>query len=786
MIEMILKNVEEELTQSYIDYSMSVIVSRALPDVRDWLKPVQRRILFAMHDLKLFYNTKYKKCAAVVWEVLWKYHPHWDSSVYEALVRMAQPFSLRYPLIDGQWNFWSIDWDWAAAMRYTEARLSQVASEMLEEINIWTTEFRDNYDNSRKEPVYLPTKFPNLLCNWIMWIAVWMATNMAPNNLVEIINALILIVENKESSIDEIMELVKWPDFPTWWMIFDSNNIKQVYEKWKWSIVVRWKVHIEEQDWNKLIVIDELPYQVNKSTLVSTIWELVNMKKIEWISDITDESNKDRIRISVELKKWTNESDILIKLYKFTSLQTTFNVNNICLSENWLQPRLMWIKDLLREFVDFRTIVITKRSQFLLDKAKDRLHILEWLQKAIDILDEIIEAIKSSNTRQEAKDKIMNNFWFSESQAEYILLLRLQTLVWLEIQKIVSEIDEKRKEIEYLTWILEDKTKLEALMIQEFNYIKDKYWDKRLTDVVNDWNVYDLNSAMKNLLKMEEMKKEDIILWIWSDFEFKVLYQSRINIIPENTASLIRTNNQERLLVLFEDWWFYIKRLKDFWEWNLKLKWINLNEELWIKSQIVSLNIFHQDYDYLVMLTNKNNIKKISKDLLNSFVKFPTFIMGLEDWEKIINSIYVKKWENVWILSKNWNMLLFDEQFIRPSWKTAWWVRWIMLDEWDDVANMFVYSSQMFIFMHSQYWWKMVSLEDLKFKKRWQAGLKVATIDKWEYLKWWVALDEWMLRFLLKNWKIVEIDTNKVKLKNLYTKLDRISNTEIDKIITIV
>ncbi|HRU50482.1 MAG TPA: DNA gyrase subunit A, partial [Candidatus Absconditabacterales bacterium] len=598
---------EKDLTQSYIDYAMSVIISRALPDTRDGCKPVIRRILYGMYDMKMFYNTKHKKSARIVGDVMGKYHPHGDSSIYEAMVRLAQPWSMRYPLVDGQGNFGSMDGDGAAAMRYTEARLTKIAEEMIIDIEQDTVDRRDNFDGSLKEPVMLPTKFPNHLCNGTMGIAVGMATNLAPHNLNEVIDACLLLIqkegkeievplsslintENIESkdltlqelneniagenfetlenteavestetenidpnatqiinysvSIDEIMEIVKGPDFPTGGYIFDPSRIKEVYSKGRGGIVCRGKHEIEEIKSGKNIVITEIPYMVNKSTLVSKIGELVVDKKIDGIVDIRDESNRDRIRVVLQLRKGIDPDQILIQLYKTTDLQSNFNVNNVSLIENGLQPRTLNIKELLMEFVTFRRTVVYRRSNYQLDKAKDRLHILEGLKKAIDIIDEVIETIKKSATKQEAKDNLIAKFDFSEQQAEYILLMRLQSLVGLEIQKISDEIDEKIKLIEYLESIINNSEKLDEVVVEELNYMKDKYGDKRRTEVSNDLSVYNVGNSLKAYRDAADKIKEDVILRIGNDYHVRVLYQSRIVAIPEETLELVYTNNQ--------------------------------------------------------------------------------------------------------------------------------------------------------------------------------------------------------------------------------------------------
>lgn len=774
--------VEEEITQSYIDYSMSVIISRALPDVRDWFKPVQRRILYSMYDLKIFHNSSFRKSAAVIWEVLWKYHPHGDSSVYEALVRMAQSFSLRYPLIDWQWNFGNIDGDWAAAMRYTECRLTKIAEEMLGDIDQETVEWRDNYDNSRKEPIYLPTKFPNHLCNGTMGIAVGMATNMAPHNLTEIIEALLFLIDNPNAEIEEIMQYIKGPDFPTGGIIYDPENIKEVYKKWKWSIAIRWKIRKEQtQKWNERIIIYELPYQLNKSTFISKIWELINTKRIEWITDITDESNKEKIKVSITVSKSTDADTILTKLYKLTDLQTNFNLNNITLTENAIQPKLLNIKDLLQEFINFRRQIVYNRSLYQLNKAKDRLHILEGLKAAIDILDEVIATIKWSETRSEAKEKLMNNFWFTDPQADYILMLRLQTLVWLEIQKISKEIEEKKQLIEYLSEIVENSEKLDKVIIDELIYIKDEYWDERKTEISDETNIYNLDKSIKDIRKLEELQKENIILRTGLDYSIKVLYQSRINTVPTNTYDITYTHNQKRIIVITDRGEILKERIKDLWSFNIKWKSLNFKKEYNLKGNIIFLSLL-EDFDSIVMLTNNNNIKKVKKELIDSFKKTPTKIMGLWKDEKIIKVLKVKEEDTIGTLSTKWTLLLYKESDIRASGKTAGWVKAMTLEENEKISDMIKNVWELFVLIYSQYWAKFINMEDLKKQKRWQKGLQIAKLKAWEEIVWGISVEDGLLHIQTQKGKIQEIDSKNIKLKNRNTKLDNITDSEIKNI----
>ena len=450
-------------------------------------------------------------------------------------------------------------------MRYTEAKLTKIAEEMLEDIRQDTVSWADTYDQSRKEPTVLPTNFPYQLCNGTMGIAVGMATNMPPHNLTEVINASLALIENPEITVEEIMGThIKGPDFPTGGMIFDSYNIKDVYTRGRGSIVMRGKTHFEQNEKKQdMIVIDEIPYQVDKSTMVEKIATLVEEKKLDGIDDITDESNKNIIRVTVTLRKGINKQDVLTRLFKYTELQTNFSVNNVSLVERGKQPKHVSIKDLLGEFVEHRREVVKNRSIFQLDKAKARLHILQGLERAVDILDEVIATIRGSDTREEAKQGLIAKFDFSDEQAEYILMLRLQTLVGLEIQKILEEIKEKMEQIAFLEGILADSKKLDAVIVDEMNYMKDEYGDERKTELSDDASVYALNDNMKQLKKLDELIKEPCITLIDNNFNLKVLYQTRVMNVPSETHSLTYTHNQDRFIALSATAELVVKRLKD-------------------------------------------------------------------------------------------------------------------------------------------------------------------------------------------------------------------------------
>jgi len=429
-------NLEDEMKSAYIDYSMSVIVARALPDVRDGLKPVHRRVLYGMHDLGLSYNKAHKKSARIVGEVLGKYHPHGDTSVYDAMVRMAQDWSLRYPLVDGQGNFGSMDGDSPAAMRYTEARQARITDEILHDIQKDTVDFRLNFDDSLEEPTVLPSRLPTLLINGASGIAVGMATNMLPHNLSEVIDGTVAMVDNPDITIDELMEYIKAPDFPTGGTIYGYNGVKEAFHTGRGKIVLRGKANIETNDktGKETIIISEIPYQVNKANLVSKIAELVQTEKIAGISDLRDESDRNGLRIVVEVKRDAMASVVLSKLYKYSYLQTSYGVNNIALVDG--RPRLLNVKQMLTEFIKFRLEVIVRRTKYDLRKAEERAHILEGLLIALANIDEVIAIIRASKTVDAAKDGLIGAFELSEIQAKAILEMRLQKLVSLEVAKL--------------------------------------------------------------------------------------------------------------------------------------------------------------------------------------------------------------------------------------------------------------------------------------------------------------------------------------------------------------
>ncbi len=498
------KPVENEMEKSYLEYAMSVIVSRALPDVRDGLKPVHRRILYAMGTLGLRHNVKYRKSATIVGEVIGKYHPHGDTAIYDSMVRMAQDWVMRYPSVDGQGNFGSMDGDGAAAMRYTEARMTRVAEDMLLDIDKDTVDFMPNYDGSQREPKVLPAKVPNLLLNGVQGIAVGMATNIPTHNMTEIVDGVIYIIDNPEATVADLTKIVKGPDFPTGGVIFDDGGIAQAYGTGRGSITMRAVANIEEdKKGREKIIITEVPYQTNKSTLVEKIADLVKEKRIVGISDLRDESAKEEVRIVIELKKDAYANKILNQLYKLTPMQTAFHVNMLALVDG-IQPRVLNLEMVLRYYLDHRKVVVRRRTEFELQKAKDRAHILEGLRIALDQIDAVISTIRGSDTQDEARTNLMTKFKLTEIQANAILAMQLRTLAGLERQKIEDEYNELQKLIKELERILSSEANILKVIRDELEEIKEKYGDKRRTQIIK--------KAIGNFSEEDLIPDEEVVI----------------------------------------------------------------------------------------------------------------------------------------------------------------------------------------------------------------------------------------------------------------------------------
>ena len=478
------REIVQEMQQAYLEYAMSVIVARALPDIRDGLKPVHRRILYAMHEMGLRPTAKFQKSAKVVGTTMGSFHPHGDTAIYDSMVRMAQDFSLRYPLVQGQGNFGSIDADAPAAMRYTECRLASISESLLADIDKETVNFQDNYDSSVKEPTVLPSRIPNLLINGSMGIAVGMATNIPPHNLTEVLDALAYLIDNKEADVKDLTQFIKGPDFPTGGIIYNEKDILSAYATGRGPIIMRGQADIVENKKGYQIIVSEIPYKVNKAELIMKIADLVKEKKIEGIRDIRDESDKDGLRIAIDLKQDAFPKKVINQLFKYTELQKAFHFNMLALVDGGTQPQILGLKGLLEKFVDHRREVVIRRTRFELQKAKDRAHILEGLKKALDHIDEIIKTIRASESKEDAFNNLIKKFKFSDKQALAILDMRLQALAGLERKKINDELKEKLDLIAYLEDLLASPKKILGVIKEEFKEIREKFGDERRTKVV--------------------------------------------------------------------------------------------------------------------------------------------------------------------------------------------------------------------------------------------------------------------------------------------------------------
>ncbi|MCX8022575.1 MAG: DNA gyrase subunit A [Syntrophorhabdaceae bacterium] len=688
--------IEEEMKRSYLDYAMSTIIGRALPDIRDGLKPVHRRILYAMYELGNTHDKPYKKSARVVGDVIGKYHPHGDQAVYDAITRMVQDFSLRYPLIDGQGNFGSIDGDAPAAMRYTEVRLTRMAEEILKDIEKETVVFKPNYDDSLIEPTVLPSKIPNLLINGSSGIAVGMATNIPPHNLTEIINGIIAYIDNPSITLDEMMGLIPGPDFPTRAIIYGRQGIREAYETGKGHIILRARAVIEKKkDGREAIVITEIPYQVNKARLIENIVELINTKRIEGISNIKDESNREGMRIVLELKRGEMAMPILNKLYKHTQLQTTFGIIFLTIVNN--EPKTLNLIQLIGEFVKFRKEIVTKRSTFELNKARERLHILEGLKKALEHIDEIISLIKKSKNVQEARISLMDRFGFSEKQATSILEMRLQRLTSLERNKIMEDFKATVEEIRRLEEILREERILLNVVKEELVEVREKYGDGRLTEIVDELPE----------IKVEDMiKEEEVVVTITFNGYIKrtpldqYKHQARggkgrIGIIvkDEDFVDHLYTASTHSYIIFFTNSGkAHMVKVHEIPEAPMSSRGkpiVNLihmdkNERI---AAIAHVKEFSED-KYLLLVTKKGQVKKVSLGALKNIRSSGIRVIGLPEGDTLIDVLETEGENEIIIATKKGMSIRFNEKEVRPMGRTAYGIRGIRLLKEDEVASV--------------------------------------------------------------------------------------------------
>ena len=696
-------DISKEMQRSYIDYAMSVIVGRALPDVRDGLKPVHRRILYSMHELGLTPEKGYRKSARIVGDVLGKYHPHGDTAVYYALVRMAQDFSIRYTLVDGHGNFGSVDGDGAAAMRYTEAKMTKVTLELLRDINKNTVDFIPNFDGEEKEPSVLPSRFPNLLVNGSSGIAVGMATNIPPHNLTEVINGISKYIDNPDISVAELMAEIKGPDFPTAGIIVGKSGIKRAYETGRGKVVIRSKAEIEEDEKGKSrIVVTEIPYQVNKARLIESIANLVKDKRINGISDLRDESDRQGMRIVIELKRDANANVVLNQLYKHTKMQDSFGIIMLALVNG--EPKVLSLKEVLKHYIKFQEEVITRRTQFDLDKALARAHILEGLRIALDHIDEVIKLIRSSKTTAEAREGLMNNFNLSEKQANAILDMKLQRLTGLEREKIEEEYAKLMESIKYFREILSNKDLLLKIIKDELNEIKVKYGDERRTEIVHgDGNDIDIEDLIE---------EKDVVITLTHAGYIKRLpvetysaqrrggrgIQAMTTKEDDFVEHIITSSTHDNILFFSNRGRVYKLKAYQIPEAGRTAKGMNLINLLPLEKDekiqnVIYLKEFKQDR-YLIMGTKNGLIKKTSLDQYSSIRKNGLNAINLRENDELI-SVRVTTGEcNIIYATKNGYAIKFDENDVRPMGRNATGVKAITLRDDDEVVSMEVASDE--------------------------------------------------------------------------------------------
>ncbi len=694
-------NIEDEMKSAYIDYSMSVIVSRALPDVRDGLKPVHRRVLFGMHDLGVNSRSAHKKSARIVGEVLGKYHPHGDTSVYDAMVRMAQEWSMRYLLIDGQGNFGSVDGDSPAAMRYTEARMRKISEEILADIDKETVDFKLNFDDTLEEPTVMPTRVPTLLINGATGIAVGMATNMPPHNLTEVINGTLAFMDNNDIEIDELMTHIKAPDFPTGGVIYGYEGVREAFKTGRGRVVMRAKVGFEEVDGRECIIVTEIPYQVNKADMIKRTADLVNDKKIDGIANIRDESDRNGMRIVYILKRDATPNVVLNTLYKFTQLQSSFSVNNIAIVKG--RPQMLNLKDLIHYFVEHRHDVVTRRTQFELKKAEARAHILEGLIIASDNIDEVIALIKASKSTEEAREKLIERFQLSDIQSRAIVEMRLRQLTGLEQDKLRTEYDEIMKLIEHLKALLADVNLRIALIKEELTEIRDKYGDERRSQIEysgGDVSIEDLIADENVVITISHagyIKRTNLT-------EYKTQNRGGVGQKSAGTRDqdflehmFVATNHQYMM--------FFTQKGKCFWmrvyeipEGSKTAKGraiqnlVNIESDDKVKAFICTQDLKDKDYinsHNLIMVTKKGQVKKTSLEKYSKPRVNGVAAITIKEGDELLEAKLTNGESQIILAVKSGKLVRFEETKTRPMGRTASGVRGITLkDDTDEVIGM--------------------------------------------------------------------------------------------------
>ena len=798
-------NIEDEMRSAYIDYSMSVIISRALPDVKDGLKPVHRRVLYGMLDLGVLHNRAHKKSARIVGEVLGKYHPHGDSSVYDTMVRMAQPWSLRYPLVDGQGNFGSVDGDSPAAMRYTEARLKRIAEELLTDINKNTVDFQPNFDDSLKEPIVLPAKFPNLLVNGSSGIAVGMATNMAPHNLVEVINGIKAYIENEEITVSELIEYIIAPDFPTGGLIYGYAGVRAAFETGRGRVVMRAKAEIEElKSGKEVIIVTEIPYMVNKASMIKKTADLVNDKKLEGISAIRDESDRSGMRIVYELRRDAVPNVVLNNLFKYTQLQSSFGVNNVALVNG--RPRTLNLKELIKYFVEHRHDVVVRRTQYELNEAEKRAHILEGYLIALDNLDEVISLIRNSKDPDTAREGLIERFGLSEIQAKAILEMRLQRLTGLERDKIQNEYDEIQELIIKLKEILEEKDLRMQIIKDELTEISERYGDPRRSEVIH---------AAEDFTDEDMIPREEMVITVSHEGYIKrtglIEYRTQgrggvgskgVSTKQDDFTELLFVANTHHYLLIFTEFG------KVFWKkvWELPegsktskgraiQNLINIEPGDNIRTVINVADLNDEEYinnNYLMMCTEKGVIKKTTLEAYSRPRSNGINAITVREGDKLLE-VKLTNGNNHIVIAKSLGKAIhFHESDVRPMGRTAAGVRGVSLEnENDKVVGMIAVDKEdaTLLVVSEKGYGKRSEIEDYRITKRGGKGVKTINVTektgKLVAIKYVVDTDDLMIinksgitiRIKVEDLRVMGRATQGVKLIRL-NEDDEISSVE--------
>ncbi|MGA1862533.1 DNA gyrase subunit A [Deferribacter thermophilus] len=731
-------NIEESLKESYLDYAMSVIIGRALPDVRDGLKPVHRRVLYAMYEMGVLHNKPYKKSARIVGDVIGKYHPHGDSAVYDTLVRMAQDFSMRYPLVDGQGNFGSVDGDSPAAMRYTEVRMTKIAEEMLADIDKDTVDFNPNYDGSLKEPAVLPTRIPNMLINGTSGIAVGMATNIPPHNLTEVINALVYMIDNKDYRDDDILKFVKGPDFPTYGIIYGKDEILKAYKTGKGVIKVRARVKKEVTTTGKeLLVITEIPYQVNKANLIEKIANLAREKKITGIVDLRDESDRDGIRVVIEVKRGENSDVIINQLYKNTQMEIAYGINLVGIVNN--KPKTLTLRDLLEQFLDHRKVVVIRRTKFLLKKAEDRLHILEGLIKAVENIDEVVALIKSSHNANEAKEKLMEKYDLSEAQAQAILDMKLQRLTGLEIEKLKKEYQETLKNIEFYKSILNNENVLMGIIKDELIEIRDKYGDERRTEIVSnaeEINIEDLipDDEVVVTLSYQGFIKRTPLTNFRSQKRGGKGKAGAISSKDDFIKDLIVTTNHSTLMFFTNKGKIHYLKVYELPELARDAKGKYIANLISLDSdEKVAAMISTKEFDrehFVFMCTKDGVVKKTSLDAFSSG-RSGIIAIKLREGDEIVDVSLISKNDLIFISTKKGKCIQFNSSEVRNMGRNATGVRGITLDKDDSVVSMeAVKGDPLILAVTAKGYGKLTLVTEYRVQSRGGKGIKLSKVTE--------------------------------------------------------